>query len=272
MCFFFKTSNNYNFNIRYKFKPGNNFQTIKMKNTKRINSSEIKGSDSDPTALCHENNLVEENRASSYKSKGSKAKKPNKYESTIIFKPKIFAANSKNNADHYATTIVSDQKVGLRPCTSLSPLDEFSGDLRFICSRLFNASVEKIFKHQIDEIKISHARTIDSSQLQTQKMATNSTITALIDEEDDCVTPKDRKILSKPVDVVEIDQNKDQNDNQIELLNENQTEDQSNTSIISQGKILSGKLQLYCKSALNKSLDLIGIITYKLIFFLIFFH
>ena len=144
MCFFFKTSNNFNFNIRYKFKPGNNFQTIKMKNTKRINSSEIKGSDSDPTALCH--------------------------------------------------------------------------------------------------------------------------------DEDDCVTPKDRKILSKPVDVIEIDQNKDQNDDQIELLNENQTEDQIDTSIISQGKILSGKLQLYCKSALNKSLDSIGIITYKLIFFLIFFH
>ena len=153
----------------------------------------------------------------------------------------------------------------MRPCTSLPPLDEFSGDLRFICFRLFNASVEKIFKHQIDEIKISHARTIDSSLLQTQKMATNSAITALIDEEVDCVTPKARKILSKPV--AEIDQNKDQNDNQIEVLNENQTEDQSDTSIISKGKILSGKLQLYCKSALKKSLDSIGIITYKFFFF-----
>ena len=77
------------------------------------------------------------------------------------------------------------------------------------------------FKHQIDETKISHARTLDSSILLTQKMATNSSIT------DDCITPKDRKILSKPIEVVEIDQNKEQNDNQIEVLNDDQTEDQN---------------------------------------------
>ena len=145
------------------------------------------------------------------------------------------------------TTIVSDQRVGMRPCTSfgLSPLYEFRGDLKIICSRLFNASVETIFKHQIDEMKQSNLPSHLSPQ-QNEIIRTTSETSLLTDEEDSCVTPKENQASSKPAAAVRIDHNDDQNQSETEKY-------------ILKGKNLSQTFQFYCKSALNRSLDSFGI-------------
>ena len=210
-----------------------------MKAIKRVNSSEVKANDAVPTDKRIEKNVVDQAGTSSHDIKASKTKEP---KNILMCKPKIFAVNSKEKHEDSSKTIVSDQIVGMRACSSanLSPLDEFGGDLKIICSRLFNATVERVFKHQMDEVEQSNLPSIEPSL--AQRIATDSIST---DEEDNCVSPKVNKISSTSGEL--------ENNEKLD-----QIEEQNDSSLISQSKIFSKKLQFYCKSALNKSFDSIG--------------
>ena len=65
-----------------------------MKNSKRINSSEIKANDSDPAVQILDNDVIEDRSTTNLLSNRSKARVTPNNNSTIIFKLKIFAANS----------------------------------------------------------------------------------------------------------------------------------------------------------------------------------